>query len=261
VSNNDWYRYYAPRRLADLTPERIAADRAAAECDLDALLALSELRSEDRILEIGCGWGRHALALAARGFGRVTSVDIAPEPLALARNLASEAGLRCNFQQQDFACVGDGPYDALISLYDRSVCGFPTEAEDSRSLCNLARLLRPGGWLVFGINDWPFHLPEARRDWRETSDGVELTEVLPNRAAMTCTNRVTLVRPNGQRERHDLTRRHYYLPELRRLLADANLALKVALHGLTDTCPYGAKDQGLFVFAHRECGAAREKEI
>ena len=96
MSNNDWYRYYAPRRLAELTPERIARDRAAAERDLDALLARSELRFEDRILEIGCGWGRHALALAARGFGRVTSVDIAPEPLALACALASEAGLRCH---------------------------------------------------------------------------------------------------------------------------------------------------------------------
>ena len=30
MNNNDWYRYYAPRRLAELTPERMVADRAAA---------------------------------------------------------------------------------------------------------------------------------------------------------------------------------------------------------------------------------------
>jgi SAM-dependent methyltransferase len=261
VSNNDWYRYYAPRRLAELTPERIAADRAAAERDLDALLARSDLQSEDRILEIGCGWGRHALALAARGFQHVTSVDIAPEPLAVARALTSEAGLRCDLRQQDFLCVHDSPYDAVISLYDRSVCGFPTEAEDAGSLRHIARLLRPGGWLVFGIDDWPFHLPEAQRDWHETPNGVELTEVLPDRAAMTCTDRVTLMRLNGERERHDLTRRHYYLPELRRLLADAGFALQASLHGLADTRPYGARDQGLFVFACRECGATGEKDV
>ena len=260
MNNNDWYRYYAPQRLAELTPERITADRAAAERDLDALLARTGLRPDDRMLEVGCGWGRHALALAARGFQRVTSVDIASEPLSLARALAGEAGLRCDLRQQDFLQVDDGPYDAVISLYDRSVCGFPTEAEDAGSLRHIAGLLRPGGWLVFGINDWPVHLPEARRDWRERPDGIELTEVLLDRAAMTCTDSVTLVCPNGQRERHDLTRRHYYLPELRRLFADAGFALEVALHRLMDTCPYGAKDEGLFVFARYDGGTAREKD-
>src|SRR4051812_35587284 len=185
MTNNDWYRYYAPRRLPDLVPEHIAAGRAVAERDLDALLARVDLRPADRILEVGCGWGRHALALAERGFGRVVSIDIAPELLAIARALASEAGLGCTFRQQDFLSVDDGPYDAVLSLYDRSVCGFPTEVEDARSLRRIGSLLRPGGWLVFGINDWPFQLPEARRDWRETADGIELTEVLPDRVAMT----------------------------------------------------------------------------
>jgi SAM-dependent methyltransferase len=261
VSNNSWYRYSVPRRLAELTPEQIAAERAAADRDVDALLARAELRTEDRILEIGCGWGRHALALAARGFQRVTSVDIAPEPLALAHMLAREAGLRCNLRQQDFLDVDDGLYDAVLSLYDRSVCGFPVEEEDARSLGHIARLLRPGGWLIFGIDDWPFELPEARRDWRETPDGVELTEVLPDRVAMTCTDRVTLLRPDGQRERHNLTRRHYYLPELRRLLADAGFAVEVTLHRLTDTRPYGARDVGLFVFARRDGDAEREEAM
>jgi SAM-dependent methyltransferase len=259
MSNNDWYRYYAARRLAELTPERIADDRAAAEHDLDALLARTDLQPGDRILEIGCGWGRHTLALAARGFSNITSIDIAPEPLVLARALAGEAGLRCEFRQQDFLCVDDGPYTAAISLYDRSVCGFPTEEQDAYSLRHIASLLRPGGWLVLGINDWPFHLPAARRDWRVIPDGIELVDVQPDRAAMTCTDSVTLVRSSGPRERYELTRRHYYLPELRRLLADAGLALEAALHRLTDTLPYGAKDEGLFVFARHDCGIAREK--
>ncbi|NJO82313.1 MAG: class I SAM-dependent methyltransferase, partial [Blastochloris sp.] len=102
MTNTDWYRYYAPRRLAVLTSERIAADGAAAEADIDALLARIELTPDDRILEVGCGWGCHALALAWRGFSRVCSIDIAPEPLTIARALASERGLRCTFRQQNF---------------------------------------------------------------------------------------------------------------------------------------------------------------
>jgi SAM-dependent methyltransferase len=252
MSNNDWYRYYAPRRLPHQGADNIAADRVAAERDIAILLARTELRPDAHMLEIGCGWGRHALALAACGFERVRSIDIAPEPLALARALASEDGLRCDFRQQDFMAVNDGLYDAVISLYDRSVCGFPTEAEDATSLRHLASLLHPGGWLVFGINDWPFHLPEAQRIWHETADGIELNEVLPDRVAMTCTDRVTLVRPNGQREQHELTRRHYYLPELHRLLTDARLTLHAAFHRLAGEQPYGDGSHGLFIFARRD---------
>lgn len=250
MSNNDWYRFYGPRRL-DLTPERIARDCAAAEQDIDALLARTGLGPGARLLEIGCGWGRHALALAGRGFRSVLSVDISPEPLAIATALASERGLRCDFQQQDFLTLDDGPFDAVLSLYDRSVCGFPSEPEDQRSLRHIADLLRPGGWLVFGINDWPFRLPEPRRDWRETADGIELLEVLPDHAAMTCTDRTTLMRPDGRREVYTLTRRHYYLPELRRLLPDAGFSLAAALHRLAGQ-PYGTGEDGLFVYARKE---------
>jgi SAM-dependent methyltransferase len=250
MSNNDWYRFYAPRRL-DLTPERIAADCAAAERDIDALLARTGLQPSDRVLEIGCGWGRHALALAERGFRSVESIDIAPEPLVIARALAGERGLDCTFRQQDFMAVDDGPLDAVISLYDRSVCGFPSESEDERSLRHLAALIRPGGWLVFGINDWPFHLPEPRRDWRETTDGIEFLEVLPDRTAMTCTDRTTLVRPDGRREHYELTRRHYYVPELRRICTEAGLDIRTVLHRMTEERPYGDGGNGMFVFARR----------
>ena len=254
MSNNAWYRYYAPRRVAELTAERIAADRAAAEHDLDWLLARTGLAPNDRILEVGCGWGRHALALAQRGFGHVMSIDIAPEPLAVARALAAEHDLRCSFRQQDFLTVTDGPYHAIVSFYDRSCCGSPTEHEDERSLRHLACLLRPGGWLLFGISDWPFALPEGGQRWAETEAGVELIEVVPDRVAMTCTDRVTLVRHDGRRERYDLTRRHYYLPELRRLLEAAGFSLVDVVHRLREEHHYGTGSDGLFVLAQRTGG-------
>jgi SAM-dependent methyltransferase len=251
ADNNAWYRYHAPRRLAALTERQIVDDRARADCDLEAVLTRTGLVFSDRILEVGCGWGRHSLALAGRGFSTVVSVDIAPEPLRLARALAREAGLRCHLRRQDVRHVSDGPFAAVLSLYDRSVCGFPSEEEDARSLRHLAGLLQPNGWLVFGIDDWPFHLPEASQQWRETSQGLELVEVIPDRCAMICTHRVVLIRPDGQREVHALTRRHYYLPELRRLLAAAGFNLVTARHRLGEERPYGDGGEGLFVYARR----------
>jgi SAM-dependent methyltransferase len=258
MSNNDWYRYYAPKRIAELTAERIAADRAVAEQDLDFVLARTGIGTSERILEIGCGWGRHTLAFAQRGFHSVTSIDIAPEPLAVARALASEHGLHCDLRQQNFMTVTDGPYGAILSLYDRSCCGFPTETEDLRSLQHLARLLHPGGWLVFGINDWPFVLPAESQRWVETKAGVELIEVVPDRLTMTCTDRLTLLHRDGRCERYELTRRHYYLPELRRLLNTAGFEIIDVLHRLAADRPYGDGSDGLFIFARRTREACGE---
>lgn len=258
MSNNDWYRFYAPRRVAGLTREQLAAEQAAAEHDLDFVLAQTGLAPHDRVLEIGCGWGRHTLALARRGFTGVTSIDIAPEPLEIARALVSEAGVQCAIRQQDFMAVDDGPYRAILSLYDRSCCGFPTEAEDMASLQYLAGLLVPGGWLLFGINDWPFNLPQASQRWEETTAGIELVEVIPDRATMTCTDRVTLVAPDAARRSYALTRRHYYLPEICRMLDEAGLRFKSAWHRLDAESQYGSGSDGLFVVARRRCALGLE---
>ena len=250
-TNDDWYRFYAGRRIAAMTARQIADDAAAAERDVDAVLARTRLSPAHRILEVGCGWGRHTVALARRGYGRVVSVDIAPECIELARARAATAGLRCEIREQAFGEVQDGPYAAVLSLYDRSVCGFPSEAEDARSLRHLGGLLEPGGWLVFGINDWPAGLPEAGESREETGDGVELVEVVPDPVTMTCTHRVTLTRPDGRQERHALTRRHYSLRELRRLVAESGFAPLVALHRLAEERPYAEGGEGLFLYARR----------
>jgi len=251
MPNNDWYRYHVPRRLATMTPAQISADLAAAEQDVAAVLDRCALHPADRILEIGCGWGRHSIALAQQGFRRVISIDIAREPLALAVRMAQTARCDCAFRCQDFLHVGDGPFQAVLSLYDRSVCGFPSEAEDWHSLRHLASPLAPGGWLIFGINDWPLHLPTARHRCRATRPGIELTEVLPNPVTMSCTDRLTLLRLNGQHLCYTLTRRHYGLSELRDMLRASGFTTLAVRHRLAGR-PCGTGEDGLFVYARKD---------
>jgi predicted RNA methylase len=56
-----------------------------------------------RICDVGCGSGRFVTALAQRGADHVTGIDIAPEMLVLARQLATQDGVigRCNFINTD----------------------------------------------------------------------------------------------------------------------------------------------------------------
>jgi len=248
--NNAWYRHHSLRHAAELDAAGRASGSAAAARDIDFIVATLGLRPADRLLEIGCGWGRHTRVLRERGFSWLTSVDIAPALLDHAR--VHTAGLDADLRERDFRALADaGPFDAILSLYDRSCVGFPTEVEDRASLATLRGMLRPGGQLFFGIGDWPVALPAPRRDWREFAGTVELLETLPDAAAMTCTDRTTVL-DGAARRAYTLTRRHYGLPELRRLLADAGFGVTGAWHAFDAARPYGPEQEGLFVLARRE---------
>ncbi|HEY2188991.1 MAG TPA: cyclopropane-fatty-acyl-phospholipid synthase family protein [Caldimonas sp.] len=80
-----------------------------------ALLACA-VRSGDRVLELGCGWG--ALAqLAAEEFGaRVTGVTLSREQLAWAGRRLDDAGIAAELRLQDYREIDDGPYDAVVSI-------------------------------------------------------------------------------------------------------------------------------------------------
>ena len=56
--------------------------------------------SQQRILDLGAGTGRAALALAKRG-ARVTAVDASTEMLAVAQRRAADSDLSIAFQQGD----------------------------------------------------------------------------------------------------------------------------------------------------------------
>lgn len=75
------------------------------------------LKSGERVLDIGCGWGGMALYLAATYGVSVTGLTLSVEQLRVARQRAVEAGLtdRVRFELQDYR-EHRGNYDAIVSV-------------------------------------------------------------------------------------------------------------------------------------------------
>ena len=108
-----------------------------------------------RILDVGCGPGRHAHALGRLGY-EVVGVDISERFVALARENAPE-GAAVRFERADARALEfDSEFDAVISLcqgaFGLSGGGPVGEAAtldpDRAVLDGMARALRPGGRLA-----------------------------------------------------------------------------------------------------------------
>jgi SAM-dependent methyltransferase len=136
------------------------------------------------VLDLCCGHGRHARALAERGY-RVTGLDANAVALAAARRMSSEAIV---YLQHDMRRLAElpGTFDAIICLWQSF--GYFDAATNADILRQINQKLRPGGRLVldiyhrgfFGRNQGMRHFEREGRAISETKrmDGDRLTVTL-----------------------------------------------------------------------------------
>ncbi len=107
--------------------------------------AIPEVNGKD-VIELGCGTGYFGASLKRRGAGRVVGVDITPAQLETARQCEAEFGLGLEFIEANAESVPleSAQFDLVVSEYGASIYCDP-----ELWIAEAARLLRPGGELVF----------------------------------------------------------------------------------------------------------------
>ncbi|MBL0149156.1 MAG: class I SAM-dependent methyltransferase [Ideonella sp.] len=108
--------------------------------------ALDEARVApgQRVLEIGCGWGAVAEAVAGERRAHLTGLTLSTEQLEFAQQRMARAGLseRTDLRLQDYRDLSDEPFDAVVSIEMFEAVGreyWPTFFE------TVKRQLKPGG--------------------------------------------------------------------------------------------------------------------
>ena len=108
-----------------------------------ALVPLLKARGAQRVLDLGCGVGRHALLFAEHGFV-VDAIDGAASGLDFASREAASRGLRLNMHQGDAAALpfDDQSFDYVLSW---NVIFHGTMGDVASRLAEIWRVLKPGG--------------------------------------------------------------------------------------------------------------------
>ena len=113
------------------------------------VLKLTQLKAKSA-LDLCCGPGRFAIALAQRGFS-VTGVDRTKYLLDRARARARAARVQVEWVQQDMRdFVRREAYDFVLSMFS-SFGYFEVRDEDAIVLGNIFESLRPGGMLLIDL--------------------------------------------------------------------------------------------------------------
>jgi cyclopropane-fatty-acyl-phospholipid synthase len=107
-------------------------------------LRMAQVKSGDRVLEIGCGWGALAEKAVTEFKASITGVTLSTEQLAWAqkRMQATGQGSQADLRLQDYRDIQDAPFDAICSIEMVEAVGreyWPTYFQ------TVARLLKPGG--------------------------------------------------------------------------------------------------------------------
>lgn len=157
-AGNDFYRLYLDERMVyscAYYPTGTEDLATAQELKLDLICRKLRLKSGERLLDIGCGWGALVIFAAERYGVTALGVTLSKEQHALATERVAEAGLndRVTIRLRDYRDLSGDQFDKLASVGMFEHVGrerLPEYFDHTFSL------LRPGGlFLNHGISGWP----------------------------------------------------------------------------------------------------------
>lgn len=209
------------------------------------------------LLDLGCGPGIYAQALAALGY-TVTGVDISASSLAYARQAALAAHQPITYLCQDYVTTPlPGRYDLAICIY----CDFGAliPAEQARFLKNVHAALDENGILIFDVfgpglcrvckeeRSWRY---QATADFWSATPHYTLSEHLHFSAANAWGHRTIIIEEDSPAKEYINWDQYYTVAEITALLAQHGLTVEVIQPDLVAENSFTSNDV-LFVKARK----------
>jgi ubiquinone/menaquinone biosynthesis C-methylase UbiE len=242
-----WQSYFDAQYLLEYEPIfSPARDRA----DVARLIELLGLSAGERLLDVPCGQGRHAHLLAEAGFD-VTGLDYSRHLLDIAKERGTAANLR--YAQGDMRALPakwTGRFAAVLNLFT-SFGFFLDPADDVRVIREFARVLRPGGVLVWhgGSRDGVM-AKFLSRDWWKSEDGTMIAherDFDSLSGVLTIRSHWSGKRSSGERE-HRI--RLYTATRLAELCQSADLIVEEAYDGWSNA-PLSRRSSEMLLVARK----------
>lgn len=126
-----------------LTPQRTRKEIAF-------IIKVLKLKPKMKILDLACGWGRHAIEFAKKGFD-VVGQDINSYFLKEAAKEAKRVGVKIKWTKSDMRKIPfRNEFDAVLNLFT-SFGYFEKEEDHQKVISEVANALKPGGYFFLDV--------------------------------------------------------------------------------------------------------------
>jgi SAM-dependent methyltransferase len=223
---------------------------AGTEQEVAFIVDVLRLPAGSAILDLYCGYGRHAIELAKRGF-LVTGVDANEAFLAIAGQKAAEEKANVAFQHLDMRELNyNGEFDAVINMF--AAFGYFSDDENAAVLGKISAALRPGGHFLIDLlnREW-MGRNNLNRYWRHPSGEYVLSYKVELQHGVAMMKRVLLNQATGAKIQSDFVLRAYSYEEMTSLLAKNGLTVSSS-YGAFDARPYGPDAPRMILLAVKE---------
>ncbi|HEX9104954.1 MAG TPA: class I SAM-dependent methyltransferase [Polyangia bacterium] len=204
------------------------------------------------LLDLACGYGRHAMELAAKSY-KVTGLDLSLPLLIRAADAARRVGVNVNFihgdmREMTFENEFDGAYCMFTSF------GFFDDDTNRKVAANLARAIKPGGKLLIDVvnRDYIVHdLPT--RVWWQGDGCVVLEEVDFNYFSSRVQVQRSIIFEDGRQVEQEISIRAYSLHEIGKVLHHSGFRVTEVSGGLSLRGKFfGGNSRQLIVVAEKK---------
>jgi SAM-dependent methyltransferase len=243
-SDRAWYE----RAFGEIYPLIYAhRDDAGAALEIDGLRQLIGIRDTAlRILDVGCGTGRHSSVLKEYG-NYVVGLDFSP---ALLRRAKTRKGLYGRLIRGDMRYIPLNPYfDVVVNLFT-SFGYFLEDEENWSALREMCRVLRPGGCLVLDHINRIYlekHLVESDRMRGKSYALDQRRRIRGNRIEKD----VTVLWDNGSVDTIAESVRLYEPDEITTYLTEYNMK-NIRICGTFDGAPFSEQTSRMIICAEKE---------
>ena len=223
-----------------------------AEEEVDGVIELTGTFEAARILDLGCGPGRHSLELARRGHA-VTGIDLHEPYLRDARERARKTvpDNIPEFRREDMRKIRYGKsFDGAISLFQS--IGYTEDESDDLDICRgVCGSLKEGGWFLIETDGKEATAAAfEERTWMERDGRIILLEYAAEAAWTRLHNRWMFRDADGSWKECEFSYRLYSALEMGRLLETAGFA-SIEFFGGLDGRPYDHNAHRLVALARR----------
>jgi SAM-dependent methyltransferase len=228
--------------------------------EVDFLVNVMELSGSESILDLACGFGRHAVELSRRGFP-VVGVDITHDYIEEAKKAADFEGLDTRFMCTDIRDITfEEEYDVVLNMADGAIGYLEDDVENLKLFSIIASSLKKGGKHFMHLTNAEYaemHFPV--KNWRINDDYLSLPEFRWDKESrrmlsggMEIEFGRVVNKPDVTDFRPHSTIRLYSLQEIEEILNSRQMIIRKTFGEFDKNVPASHWDPELLVYSEKE---------